>query len=60
MFCMGTGEQKQNSELTTGGDMENHHHKDNINRKENLEADITWWPNRNYQMTNLTETPKYF
>jgi leucyl aminopeptidase (aminopeptidase T) len=57
---MGTGEQMQNEELTTEGDMENQQHRDSINREEKLEAVIIRWPNRNYQRLNLTETPKYF
>jgi hypothetical protein len=33
IFCMGTGEQIQNKALTTDGDMENHQHRDDINRQ---------------------------
>jgi hypothetical protein len=58
---MGTGEQRQNKELTTDGDLENHQQRNNINRQEKQWKKIlSGDTNRNYQTTNLTETPQYF
>ena len=41
--------------------MENHHRMDDIIRQEkNWKHILSGGTNRNYQMPNLTETPKYF
>jgi hypothetical protein len=41
--------------------MEDHQQRDDINRQEKQWKQIlSGGTNRNYQMTNLTETPKYF
>ena len=58
---MGTGEQRQNKELTADGYMENLQQGDDTNRQEkHWKQILSGGTNRNSQMTNLTETPKYF